>query len=202
MRSVQKASSHVLWKIEIFIGEDTRSTVHRTMTPQAPSITISCPIIFTQISLVVWNLFPFKGDFSFGKAKSHRAPNLGYMGAESPGWFDISPKTLHKAWCMRGHTWCRDEAADHHLPTAATVWIIQIVSVEGWSSLSQNLMQICCSSCSVILNVTATQYTCSLNGIYLPTDYYSGVVIVHACTSQSTLLGCKVTLILCKLFSY
>ena len=29
-------------------------------------------------------------------------------------------------------------------------------------------MQVCCSTCSVILNVTATQYTCSLNGIYHP----------------------------------
>ena len=82
MRSVQKASSHVLWKIEIFIGEDTRSTVHRTMTPQAPSITISCPIIFTQISLVVWNLFPFKGDFSFGKSQKSQGTKPGLYG----GW--------------------------------------------------------------------------------------------------------------------
>ena len=29
-------------------------------------------------------------------------------------------------------------------------------------------MQINCSTCSVILNMTATQYTCSLNGIYPP----------------------------------
>ena len=27
-----------------------------------------------------------------GKAKSCRAPNLGFRGAESPGWFDVSPK--------------------------------------------------------------------------------------------------------------
>ena len=32
----------------------------------------------------------------------------------------------------------------------------------------QNLMQIRCSTCSVILNVTTTQYTCSLNSIYRP----------------------------------
>ena len=47
-------------------------------------------------------------------------------------------------------------------------WIIQIVSTEECSSLMQNLMQICCSARSVILNVMATQYTCSLNGIYCP----------------------------------
>ena len=32
----------------------------------------------------------------------------------------------------------------------------------------QNLMQIHCSTCSVILNAMATQCTCSLNGVYCP----------------------------------
>ena len=41
-------------------------------------------------------------------------------------------------------------------------------SYGGCSSLMQNLMQIHCSTCSVILNVTATQYTCSLNSVYHP----------------------------------
>ena len=27
-----------------------------------------------------------------GKASSHRVPNLGSSGSESPGWFDVSPK--------------------------------------------------------------------------------------------------------------
>ena len=35
--SVQKVSSHVIWKIETVIEEYTRSIVHRTMTPQSPS---------------------------------------------------------------------------------------------------------------------------------------------------------------------
>ena len=52
-----------------------------------------------------------------------------------------------------------EEAANHQLPIAAAFWIIQIVSVEECSSLMQNLMQICCSTHSVILNATATQYT-------------------------------------------
>ena len=43
-----------------------------------------------------------------------------------------------------------------------------IVSMEEYSSLTQNLMQIRCSTHSVILNVTVTQYTCSLSGIYCP----------------------------------
>ena len=45
------------------------------------------------------------------------------------------------------------------LPTAATFWIIHIVSAEECSSLMQNFMQICCSVLSVILNVMSTQYT-------------------------------------------
>ena len=94
-------------------------------------------------------------------------PNLGCKGAQSPGWFDVSPKNsagdvIHEWVC------CHDEAANHQLPIAAAFWIIRIVSVEECSSLVQNLMQIWCSTCSVILTVMATQYTCSLNSIYWP----------------------------------
>ena len=63
---------------------------------------------------------------------------------------------------------CCDEAASHQLPTEAAFWIIQLVSVEECSSLTQNLMQIFCSTRSVILNAMVTQYTCSLSGAYCP----------------------------------
>ena len=56
---------------------------------------------------------------------------------------------------------CHDEAANHQLPIAAALWIIWILSGGECSSLKQNLMQIYCSTCSVILNVTSTPYTCS-----------------------------------------
>ena len=49
----------------------------------------------------------------------------------------------------------------------------------------QNLMQIRCFTHSVILNATATQYTCSLSGVYCPTDY-DEVVIVHPGSFQSS----------------
>ena len=61
-----------------------------------------------------------------------------------------------------------DEAASHQLPIAAGFWIIKIVSMEECASLTQNLMQFCCSTRSVILNVMVTQYTLSLNSIYRP----------------------------------
>ena len=102
-----------------------------------------------------------------GKAKSHRVPNLGCSGAESPRWFDVSTK--NSAWNIM-HEWacCHEEAANHQLPTASAFWIIWIVSFEECSSLMQNLMQIHCSICSVILNAMATQYTGSLIGVYHP----------------------------------
>ena len=108
-----------------------------------------------------------KVNLVLGKARSHRAPNLVCSGAESPGWFDVLPKhsvqhTMHEWVC------CRDEAANHQLPIAVAFGIIWIVSVDEYSSLMQNLMQICCSARSVILNVTATQYICSFNGVYHP----------------------------------
>ena len=64
---------------------------------------------------------------------------------------------------MQEQVCCCVEAANHQVPIA--FWIIQIVSVEECPSLMQNLMQICCSTCSVILNAMATQYACSLNGV-------------------------------------
>ena len=81
-----------------------------------------------------------------------------------------------KILCTKGDAWdvvhewvcCCDEVANHKLPISEAFWIIWIVSVEECSSLTQNWMQIHCSTLSVILNVTATQYTCSLNSIYHP----------------------------------
>ena len=69
---------------------------------------------------------------------------------------------------MNEHTGCCDEAANHQLPIAAAFWIIQVVTMEERSSLMQTLMQILCSARPVILNVTATQHTHSLNCIYSP----------------------------------
>ena len=53
-------------------------------------------------------------------------------------------------------------------PQLRAFWIIQIVSAEECSSLAQNLVQICCSACSVTLNVKATQCAYSLNSVSLP----------------------------------
>ena len=89
--SVQKVSSHVLWKIETFIEEDTRYKKHYTQDNDSSvpfkvgtsgphtllPIAISCTIIFSWISLMVWNLFLFKGDFGFGKSQKLRGTKFG-----------------------------------------------------------------------------------------------------------------------------
>ena len=178
---VQKVSSNVIWKIETFIEEDTRhkKLVHRTMIPQCPSKQAPWDLTqFSQAPSVVLLYFPESHRWSensslskvilvLGKARSLRAPNLGCRGTESSGWFDILPK--NSAWdMMHEQACCWDDASSHHLPITSAFWSIQIVSVEECSSLIQKLMQIRCSAHSVTWNVTATQCTCSLNGIYRP----------------------------------
>ena len=88
-------------------------------------IAISLLCRTSSIGLMVRYLFPFKGDFSVGKTRSHRAPQLGCRESESPGWFDVSLK--NSAWDMiheRAH--CCDEAAIRQLPTAAAFWMFKL----------------------------------------------------------------------------
>ena len=83
-----------------------------------------------------------------GKARGRSEPNLSCRGAESPEWFDISPKNSARDM-MHEHVRCCDEAANIQLPIAVAFWIIWIVSAEECSSFTQNLMQIHCSTCSL-----------------------------------------------------
>ena len=45
---------------------------------------------------------------------------------------------------------------------------------------------------SVILNAVATQYICSLNGVYCPHCLVNDIITVHTFAFQSTLLGCQI----------
>ena len=114
---------------------------------------------------------PSKMILVLGKARSCRAPNLGcvyvVVGDCRVTWvfWCFTKKLCMSTWFMSKCVYY-DEAANHQLPIAKALWIIWIVSVKECSSLTQVLTQICCSTFSVILNATATQYTCSLNGPY------------------------------------
>ena len=155
-------------------------------------VAISCPISW--ISLTAWNLFPLsKVILVLGKARSCRTPNLGCRGPESPRWLDFLPKNSAPD-VMHEQVHCCDEAANHQLLIAVAFWVIWIVSAGECSSLMQNLPQICCSSCSVILNAMATQYTCSLSGIYHPDWLVQwSHLCSHTCSFQSSLLACQIT---------
>ena len=76
-------------------------------------------------------------------------------------------KTLREILCIEwAH--CHDEADSHQLPITAAFWIIWVVSMEECSSLTQNMMHIHSLFHSSHFHATATQYMCSLNGIYCP----------------------------------
>ena len=115
-RSVQKVSSHVMWKIKTFI-KDTRHKKQCTQDNDASvpfkietlgphtvlPIAISCPIIFSWIPLTVWNLFPFKGDFSWEKPEVV-GDQIRAVGGLSPlGDLMFCQKSLHEMWCMSRH---------------------------------------------------------------------------------------------------
>ena len=100
-----------------------------------------------------------------GKARSRRVPNLGYRGAESPVWFDVSPNNY--AWNVI-HEW------------ACSWWSCQSSVAQSWGLLNypnsflRGMFKLNAKFdadsllYSVILNVMTTQYTCSLISIYRP----------------------------------
>ena len=129
------------------------------MTPWSPSKQAPWDLTqFSQSSLTAPLYFPdshrwseisslfFKGDFSFGKMPEVSGHQIWAAG----GLSHLGDLMFHQKNSARDmmHKWarCCDEAANHQLPIAAAFWIIQIVSVEEWSSLMQNLMQIHCST--------------------------------------------------------
>ena len=65
-------------------------------------VTISCPIVFSWISSTVWNLFPFKGDFSFGESHKLQGTKSGLKGGLNHlGDLMFRKKNL----CMRHDSW-------------------------------------------------------------------------------------------------
>ena len=67
----------------------------------ALQIAISCPVVFYWISLTVWNLFPFKGDFSFGKIQKSQGAKSGLQG----GWVIWVIWCFTKNLCRRRDAW-------------------------------------------------------------------------------------------------
>ena len=111
-RSVQKIPSHVLWKIDIYwrrhkkhCTQDNVVSVPFKVGTLGPHtvlpIAISCPVVFSWISSMVWNLFPFKGDFSFGKSQKSQGAKSGF----EQGWVTWVAWCFSKNLCMTRDTW-------------------------------------------------------------------------------------------------
>ena len=114
LRSVQKVSSHVIWNIETFIEEDTRyknhctqdsdTSVHFKVGTLGPHsvlpVVVSCTLIFSWISLMVWNTIPFKVIFVLGKARSHRPHIWAVVGLSHLDDLMFCQKIVHNTWWM------------------------------------------------------------------------------------------------------
>ena len=149
---------------------------------------------------MVWNLFHFKSDFSFGKSQKSQGTKYGLQ------WVWVT----WVIWCFAKKLGTRGDASTDPLwwrscqsPVARSCGLLNQPNSfhrEMFSSsLTQNLMQICCSTRSVILNATTTQYTCSLTRVYGPHWLVQWSHCSRMCI-PSTLLGSQVILISCKLF--
>ena len=64
-------------------------------------ILIGCPVIVPWFSSMVWNLFPFKGDFSFGKSQKCQSAKSGLQ----VGWVTWMIWCFAKKLCTRHDAW-------------------------------------------------------------------------------------------------
>ena len=126
--SVQKVSSHVLWKIEIFIEGDTRHKKHCTQDYDTlASFKVGTLGLHTVLPVVIFcpSYFPESHQQSemsslskvilvLGKSRSHRVQNLSCRCSWVTWCFTKKLCRRHDAWAAH----CRDEAASHQLPIA------------------------------------------------------------------------------------
>ena len=157
-RYIRGLSRHVIWKRDIdwrrYKIQETLYIGQCRLSPlQSRHLGTSQ---FSQLPSAALSYFPeshwqseisslSKVILAWGKARSHRVPNMGCKGSESPGWFNVLPK--NSAWDMVHWvgvlSWW---SCQSQLPIGVVFWIIRIASTEECSSLTQNLIQSCCST--------------------------------------------------------
>ena len=121
-----------------------------------------------------------------GKARSHRAPNLGCRGTKSPGLFDISPKNSAQD-VIHEQVHCCDEAASQSLVAHSYSLLNHLNSFcRGMFKLKAKF-----DADSLLHSLSyfeATQYTCSLNSIFCPqTSTVKSSLFTHAHSSPLSL---------------
>ena len=167
----RSVSSHVIWKIETFIEENTRykklcyigqwclsplQSRHLGTSHSSPNRHQLLHRIFLNLLEGLKSL-PFQRWFLvLGKARSRRAPNLGCSGAESPGWFDVLPKNCRRrdAWVGALSWWSRQT------PVARSSGLLNHLNSFHRGMVKLNAKFDANSLLySLILNVMTTQYT-------------------------------------------
>ena len=158
----RRCKKHCTWDKDAWVFFKVGTLGLHTVLP----ITLSCPVVFSWISLTVWNVFPFEGDFSFGKSQRSQASKSGLLGVLSHLcncviWcFTKKFCVGHDAWVGTLSWWsCWSPVAHscgllNHL-TGFSRWMLKLNRKFDADSLLY----------SSVLNATATQYTCSLNSV-------------------------------------
>ena len=200
-RPVQKVSSHLIWKIETFIEEDTRNTVHRIMLPRCSLKKAPWDLTqFSQLPSISLLYFPESHQQSgisslstvilvLRKARSCRVLNLSCRGAELPGsliFVDCSRYTFNilrcSACCRPSRTWITFNRISTIFEVFVPHFYLHRIHCIILESLLNHLNSFRGGMFKLNikfdvdlllyflshLNVTATQYTCSLNDIYRP----------------------------------
>ena len=181
------------------------------MIPQSPSMYTPWDLTqFSQSPSAAPSYFPESHQWSeisylskvilvLQKATSLRAPHLGCKGAESPGWFDVLPKTLHEMWCLSGHivVWSCQSPVAHScgLPNHPSSFFRGMFKLNTKFDADSLLYSLSHFECDGHTELMLTQH-------HLPPPLTSTVKShCYTCAFQSTFLGCQVTLMSCKPFS-
>ena len=182
MNKIQETLYTGQWCLRAYNAFKVGTMGARTVLP----IPISCPIVFSWISSKVWNLFPFKGDFSLGKSQKSQGAKSGLQGS----WVTWVIWCFSKKLCMRHDAWagplfwwsCQS-------PVACSCGLL-----DHLNSFLRGMLKLNTKSDADSLPYLLSHFECdNWTASTAPNDKYSEVVIVHTCTFQCTLLGYRVT---------
>ena len=113
---------------------------------------------------MVWNLFPFKGDFSFGKSQKSQGTKYGLQG----GWVTWVVWCYIKKLCLRRDAWVgavSSWSCPSPVPHSCSLLNHPSSFWGGMFKLNAKSDADLLFCCLVLLNVTTIHYACSFNGI-------------------------------------
>ena len=148
----------------------------------------------------VWNLVPFKSDFSFGTSQKSQGTESGLLG----GWVTWVIWCFTKKLCARRGTWV----------SVLSWWRCQSPVAHSCGRLNhldglrEGMFKLNTKFDADSLLYSLSHFECNSHTVHMLTQQHppppltpSEVIIVHTRAFQSTLLGRQVTLMLCKPFS-